>query len=79
MHRYALMEQAQNFFSLYVLEKTGDLSVKGYRSRCLIMNIDDLICVGATTDIMLSSTIGRNKSLIPAEVLSAIINGTRID
>ena len=59
-------------------KETGDLSVwKGIAQDALIMNIDDLICVGATTDIMLSSTIGRNKSLIPAEVLSAIINGTQ--
>ena len=59
-------------------KETGDLSVwKGIAQDALIMNVDDLICVGATTDIMLSSTIGRNKSLIPAEVLSAIINGTQ--
>ena len=59
-------------------KETGDLSVwKGIAQDALIMNIDDLICVGAITDIMLSSTIGRNKSLIPAEVLSAIINGTQ--
>lgn len=58
-------------------KETGDLSVwKGIAQDALIMNIDDLICVGATSNIMLSSTIGRNKNLIPAEVLSAIINGT---
>lgn len=58
-------------------KETGDLSVwKGIAQDALIMNIDDLICVGATDHIMLSSTIGRNKNLIPAEVLSAIINGT---
>ena len=58
-------------------KETGDLSVwKGIAQDALIMNIDDLICVGATCNIMLSSTIGRNKNLIPAEVLSAIINGT---
>lgn len=58
-------------------KKTGDVSVwKGIAQDALIMNIDDLICVGATDNIMLSSTIGRNKSLIPGEVLSAIINGT---
>lgn len=57
--------------------ETGDLSVwKGIAQDALIMNIDDLICVGATNDIMLSSTIGRNKNRIPGEVLSAIINGT---
>lgn len=56
---------------------TGDLSVwKGIAQDALIMNIDDLICVGATENIMLSSTIGRNKNLIPGEVISAIINGT---
>jgi phosphoribosylformylglycinamidine cyclo-ligase len=56
---------------------TGDLSVwKGIAQDALIMNIDDLICVGATDHIMLSSTIGRNKHLIPGEVISAIINGT---
>lgn len=58
-------------------KETGDLSVwKGIAQDALIMNIDDLICVGATDNIMLSSTIGRNKNLIPAEVISAIINGT---
>ncbi len=58
-------------------KETGDISVwKGIAQDALIMNIDDLICVGATTNIMLSSTIGRNKNLIPGEVISAIINGT---
>lgn len=58
-------------------KETGDLSVwKGIAQDALIMNIDDLLCVGATDHIMLSSTIGRNKNLIPGEVLSAIINGT---
>lgn len=58
-------------------KETGDISVwKGIAQDALIMNIDDLLCVGATNDILLSSTIGRNKNLIPAEVLSAIINGT---
>lgn len=58
-------------------KETGDLSVwKGIAQDALIMNIDDLICVGATDNIMLSSTIGRNKGLIPGEVISAIINGT---
>ena len=58
-------------------KETGDLSVwKGIAQDALIMNIDDLLCVGATDNIMLSSTIGRNKNLIPAEVISAIINGT---
>lgn len=58
-------------------KETGDLSVwKGIAQDALIMNIDDLLCVGATDKILLSSTIGRNKNLIPGEVLSAIINGT---
>ena len=58
-------------------KETGDISVwKGIAQDALIMNIDDLICVGATNNIMLSSTIGRNKNKIPAEVISAIINGT---
>ncbi|MEN9304089.1 MAG: hypothetical protein RL264_2518 [Bacteroidota bacterium] len=58
-------------------KETGDVSVwKGIAQDALIMNIDDLLCVGATGPIMLSSTIGRNKNLIPGEVLSAIINGT---
>lgn len=58
-------------------KETDDISVwKGIAQDALIMNIDDLICVGATSNIMLSSTIGRNKNLIPSEVLSAIINGT---
>ncbi|MDR1747389.1 MAG: phosphoribosylformylglycinamidine cyclo-ligase [Tannerella sp.] len=57
--------------------ETGDLSVwKGIAQDALIMNIDDLICVGATDNILVSSTIGRNKMLIPGEVISAIINGT---
>lgn len=57
--------------------ETGDLSVwKGIAQDAVIMNIDDLICVGATNNILLSSTIGRNKGLIPGEVISAIINGT---
>lgn len=57
--------------------ETGDLSVwKGIAQDALIMNIDDLLCVGVTNDILLSSTIGRNKNKIPAEVLAAIINGT---
>ena len=59
-------------------KETGDLSVwKGIAQDALIMNIDDLICVGATENIMLSSTIGRNKNKIPGEVISAIINGTK--
>lgn len=58
-------------------KKTGDLSVwKGIAQDALIMNIDDLLCVGATDNILLSSTIGRNKNLVPGEVISAIINGT---
>ncbi len=58
-------------------KETGDLSVwKGIAQDALIMNIDDLLCVGAVDNIMLSSTIGRNKNLVPGEVISAIINGT---
>ena len=58
-------------------KETGDVSVwKGIAQDALIMNVDDLICVGATDNIMLSSTIGRNKNLVPGEVISAIINGT---
>jgi len=57
--------------------ETGDISIwKGIAQDALIMNIDDLLCVGATDNILLSSTIGRNKMLIPGEVISAIINGT---
>jgi phosphoribosylformylglycinamidine cyclo-ligase len=58
-------------------KETGDLSVwKGIAQDALIMNIDDLICVGATGNILVSSTIGRNKNRIPGEVIAAIINGT---
>jgi len=58
-------------------KETGDLSVwKGIAQDALIMNIDDLLCVGATENILLSSTIGRNKNLITGDVISAIINGT---
>jgi len=57
--------------------ETGDISVwKGIAQDAIVMNTDDLLCVGATDNILLSSTIGRNKKLIPAEVISAIINGT---
>ena len=58
-------------------KETGDMSVwKGIAQDSLIMNIDDLLCVGATDGILLSSTIGRNKMLVPGEVIAAIINGT---
>ncbi|HPF94117.1 MAG TPA: phosphoribosylformylglycinamidine cyclo-ligase, partial [Tenuifilaceae bacterium] len=57
--------------------ETGDLSVwKGIAQDAIVMNIDDLLCVGATENILLSSTIGRNKNLIPGEVISEIIGGT---
>lgn len=57
--------------------ETGDLSVwKGIAQDAIVMNTDDLLCVGATDNILVSSTIGRNKMLIPGEVISAIINGT---
>ena len=58
-------------------KETGDASVwKGIAQDALVMNLDDLLCVGATNNILLSSTIGRNKNVIPGEVISAIINGT---
>jgi phosphoribosylformylglycinamidine cyclo-ligase len=58
-------------------KETGDLSVwKGIAQDAVVMNLDDLLCVGATDNILLSSTIGRNKNLIPGEVIAAIINGT---
>ena len=58
-------------------KETDDISVwKGIAQDALVMNIDDLLCVGATYNILLSSTIGRNKNLVPGEVISAIINGT---
>ena len=58
-------------------KETGDISVwKGIAQDALIMNVDDLLCVGATDNILVSSTIGRNKNLIPGEVISAIIAGT---
>ncbi|HPG32565.1 MAG: phosphoribosylformylglycinamidine cyclo-ligase [Lentimicrobiaceae bacterium] len=58
-------------------KETGDLSVwKGIAQDAVVMNTDDLLCVGVTNNILLSSTIGRNKNLIPGEIISAIINGT---
>ncbi len=58
-------------------KETGDISVwRGIAQDAIIMNIDDLLCVGATDNILLSSTIGRNKSLIPGEVIAEVINGT---
>nr|WP_319399924.1 AIR synthase related protein [uncultured Carboxylicivirga sp.] len=58
-------------------KETGDISVwKGIAQDAIIMNVDDLLCVGATENILVSSTIGRNKNLVPGEVISAIINGT---
>jgi phosphoribosylformylglycinamidine cyclo-ligase len=58
-------------------KQTGDVSVwRGIAQDAIIMNLDDLLCVGATNNILLSSTIGRNKNLIPGEVIAAIINGT---
>lgn len=60
-------------------KETGDLSVwKGIAQDALIMNVDDLLCVGAIDNILLSSTIGRNKHLIPGEVIAAVINGTEV-
>jgi phosphoribosylformylglycinamidine cyclo-ligase len=58
-------------------KETGDISVwKGIAQDALVMNLDDLLCVGATDNILVSSTIGRNKNLIPGEVISAVIQGT---
>src|SRR6202000_1651225 len=58
-------------------KETGDLSVwRGIAQDAIIMNLDDLLCVGAINNILLSSTIGRNKNLVPGEVIAAIINGT---
>ena len=58
-------------------KETGDMSVwKGIAQDAIVMNLDDLLCVGAYNNILLSSTIGRNKYHIPGEVISAIINGT---
>ena len=58
-------------------KETGDISVwRGIAQDAIIMNLDDLLCVGATNNILLSSTIGRNKNLVPREVIAAIINGT---
>ncbi|MCD4682383.1 MAG: phosphoribosylformylglycinamidine cyclo-ligase, partial [Bacteroidales bacterium] len=58
-------------------KETGDLSVwRGIAQDAIVMNLDDLLCVGAYDNILISSTIGRNKNLIPGEVISAIINGT---
>ena len=58
-------------------KETGDMSVwKGIAQDAIVMNLDDLLCVGACDNILISSTIGRNKNLIPGEVISAIINGT---
>ena len=73
-----LMVQEQKSSLAYMYWKeTGDLSVwKGIAQDALIMNTDDLLCVGATQNILLSSTIGRNKNHIPGEVIAAIIEGT---
>ena len=58
-------------------KETDDLSVwKGIAQDAIVMNLDDLLCAGVTDNILLSSTIGRNKNLIPGEVIAAIINGT---
>lgn len=58
-------------------KETGDFSIwKGIAQDALVMNTDDLMCAGATQDFLISSTIGRNKNLIPGEVIGAIISGT---
>ena len=72
-----LMDGTKSSLAYMYWKETGDLSVwKGIAQDALVMNIDDLLCVGATENIMLSSTIGRNKNLVGADVLSAIIGGT---
>ena len=72
-----LTELEQNHLRLWLIWPDTHLSVwKGIAQDALVMNIDDLLCVGATDNILVSSTIGRNKNLIPGEVISAIINGT---
>ncbi|HJN05355.1 MAG TPA: phosphoribosylformylglycinamidine cyclo-ligase, partial [Bacteroidales bacterium] len=64
-------------FAYIYWKETGDISVwKGIAQDAIVMNIDDLLCVGVTDDILISSTIGRNKNLIPGSVIAAIINGT---
>ena len=58
-------------------KKTGDLSMwKGIAQDAIVMNLDDLLCVGVVDNILLSSTIGRNKNLVPGDVIAAVINGT---
>ena len=75
MHAYGAGTKSSLAYMYW--KETGDLSVwKGIAQDALIMNIDDLLCVGAVDNILVSSTIGRNKLLIPGEVISAIINGT---
>ena len=78
LHRYACGRCWNKvFIGLCLLERNGRLvRLEGIAQDALIMNIDDLLCVGATDNILLSSTIGRNKQRIPGEVLGAIINGT---
>jgi phosphoribosylformylglycinamidine cyclo-ligase len=72
-----MVQERKSSLAYMYWKETGDLSVwKGIAQDALIMNIDDLLCVGATDNILLSSTIGRNKNLIPGEVIAAIINGT---
>src|SRR5574344_374475 len=79
---YCLVMHADGAGTKYSLayiywKETGDMSVwKGIAQDAIVMNTDDLLCVGLTDNILLSSTIGRNKNLIPGEVVSAIINGT---
>ncbi len=73
-----LMVQEQNHLWLIYIGKKPEIFRfgKGIAQDAIVMNLDDLLCVGATDNILLSSTIGRNKNLIPGEVISAIINGT---
>ena len=75
MHAYGAGTKSSLAYAYW--KETGDISVwKGIAQDALIMNIDDLLCVGAVDNILLSSTIGRNKNLIPGEVLAVLINGT---
>lgn len=72
------MEGTKSVLAYIYWKETGDMGVwKGISQDAIVMNIDDLLCIGATENpILLSSTIGRNKNLIPGEVVSALIQGT---
>ena len=70
------MVQVPNHLWLMLVEDWRFISLEGIAQDALIMNIDDLLCVGAVENILVSSTIGRNKSLVDGSVISSIINGT---